>query len=113
MRTRYGKLCERHSSGDGAADETLLSTRDQWILANFSFLKAHIVRCPTRKSQALVRPPDPPVPVPEQQVSEVSLSSSDTARTTPTPTSENGLRDSDVYRQLEKVVRTKSNKHHT
>lgn len=38
LRTRYGRLLKK-TSGDGAAEFT---ERDQWILAQFAFLRAHI-----------------------------------------------------------------------
>ena len=47
MRTRYAKLVQTRS-GQGTKE---LSQRDQWIVDTFSFLRPHIVRCPTRTSK--------------------------------------------------------------
>ena len=47
MRTRYAKLIDE-KSGMAVKDMT---QRDQWIHATFTFLRPHIVRCPTRTSK--------------------------------------------------------------
>lgn len=44
MRTRYSKLISTKSGQEAKQ----ITERDKWIKQTFSFLRPHIVRCPTR-----------------------------------------------------------------